>query len=142
MADATLTVLVYSDDRLTRERVRLALGRRPAADLPAIEYAEVATEWAVIDRIKQGGIDLAILDGEAAPVGGIGICRTVKEEIFQAPPVMLLLGRPQDTWLASWCRADGAVLHPMDPIQTAAEAARLLRPPATRTSGVDIVARS
>ncbi len=34
MADDALTVLVYSDDRNTRDEVRLALGRRPASDLP------------------------------------------------------------------------------------------------------------
>jgi len=35
-SDETLTVLVYSDDRNTREQVTLALGRRPAADVPAL----------------------------------------------------------------------------------------------------------
>jgi DNA-binding response OmpR family regulator len=127
MTAATLTVLVYSDDADTRAAVQLALGRRPATDLPRIEYVEVATEWAVLDRIRAGGIDLAILDGEAVPSGGMGVCRTMKEEIFQAPPVMLLLGRPQDQWLAAWSRADGAVSHPIDPIATANAAAALLR---------------
>ena len=87
----------------------------------------MATEWAVIERIRGGGIDLAILDGEAVPSGGMGVCRTIKEEIFQAPPVLLLLGRPQDQWLAAWSRADGAVSHPIDPIATANAAAILLR---------------
>jgi len=127
MTGQTLTVLVYSDDADTRTSVQLALGRRPATDLPRIEYVEVATDWAVIERIRGGGIDLAILDGEAVPSGGMGVCRTIKEEIFQAPPVMLLLGRPQDQWLAAWSRADGAVSHPIDPIATANAAAALLR---------------
>ena len=37
---AKATVLVYSDDRTVREQVRLALGRRVAADLPEIEVGE------------------------------------------------------------------------------------------------------
>jgi len=127
MASETLTVLVYSDDASTRDSVRLALGRRPAADLPAVEYVECATEWAVVERLRRGGIDLAVLDGEAVPAGGLGVCRTVKEEIFSAPPVLVLLGRPQDEWLASWSRADGVTHHPLDPVATAAAAARLLR---------------
>ena len=127
MAGDTLTVLVYSDDASTREGVRLALGPRPAPDLPAVEYVECATEWAVLDRLRRGGIDLAVLDGEAVPAGGLGVCRTVKEEIFQAPPILVLLGRPADAWLASWSGADGVAHHPLDPVATAAAAAGLLR---------------
>jgi len=127
MASETLTVLVYSDDATTRGAVRLALGVRPAVDLPALEYVECATEWAVMDRLRRGGIDLAVLDGEAVPAGGLGVCRTVKEEIFSAPPVLVLLGRPQDEWLAAWSGADGVTHHPLDPIATAAAAAQLLR---------------
>ena len=37
-SERPLKVLVYSDDRTTRESVRLALGKRPAADLPELEY--------------------------------------------------------------------------------------------------------
>ena len=142
MASETLTILVYSDDASTRGSVMLALGRRPAADLPQVDYVEAATEWAVLDRLRQGGVDLAILDGEAVPAGGLGVCRTIKEELFQAPPVMLLLGRPQDNWLASWSHADGAVSHPLDPIVTADAAARLLRTRVTAAAGVDLAPRA
>ena len=106
------------------------------------EYVEVATDWAVLDRIKAGGIDLAILDGEAVPAGGMGVCRTIKEEIFQSPPIMLLLGRPQDQWLAAWSRAEGAVSHPLDPIATANTAAALLRDAIAAGAGADVVARN
>ena len=89
--EPTTTIPVYSDDHATRERVRLALGRRPAADLPRVEYIEAATHAAAIKTLEAGGIDLAILDGEAAPSGGLGIARQMKDEIFQAPPVLVLL---------------------------------------------------
>jgi DNA-binding response OmpR family regulator len=127
MADDALKVLVYSDDRNTREQVRMAIGRRPASDLPPVEFVDVATEWAAVDLLRKGGIALAILDGEATPSGGLGVCRTVKQEIFQSPPILVLIARPQDKWLASWSRADGVVSHPIDPIATAAAAAELLR---------------
>ena len=127
MADDALKVLVYSDDRNTREQVRMALGRRPASDLPPVEFIDAATEWAVLDLLRKGGLSLAILDGEATPSGGLGVCRTVKQEVFQAPPILVLIARPQDQWLASFARADGVVSHPIDPISTAAAAAELLR---------------
>jgi hypothetical protein len=62
---ATMTILVYSDDRTTREAVRSALGRRPAADLPRIEIVETATHAATIKRLDAGGIDVADLAGWA-----------------------------------------------------------------------------
>jgi DNA-binding response OmpR family regulator len=126
-AERPLKVLVYSDDRTTRESVRLALGKRPAADLPEIEYTECATEPAVIKAMDKGGQDLVILDGEAVPAGGLGIARQLKDEIFRCPPVLVLIGRPQDAWLATWSRADAAVPHPLDPLQLADVVLDLLR---------------
>ena len=67
-----LQVLVYSDDRNTRDQVLLALGPRPHLDLPPFEYVEVATEPMVIAHMDTGTVDLAILDGEAVPAGGNG----------------------------------------------------------------------
>jgi DNA-binding response OmpR family regulator len=77
--------------------------------------------------MDKGGIDLAILDGEAVPAGGLGIARQLKDEIFQCPPILVLTGRPQDAWLATWSRAEGAVSHPIDPIRMAEVTADLLR---------------
>jgi DNA-binding response OmpR family regulator len=99
-------VLVYSDDANTRAQVRLAIGRRPAAGLPIVELVEAATEPVVIALLDEGGIDVVVLDGEATPAGGMGICRQAKDEIYNCPPVLVLMGRPQDGWLATWSRAD------------------------------------
>ena len=49
----------------------------------------------------------------------MGIARQLKDEIFQCPPVLVITGRPQDAWLATWSRAEGAVSHPIDPIRLA-----------------------
>ena len=124
---AALKVLVYSDDVDTRQQVILALGRRPHPDLPELEYVEVATEPVVIQQMDAGGIALAILDGEAVPAGGMGIARQLKDEIYNCPPLLVLTGRPQDAWLATWSRADAAVMHPLDPIELAEAVIRLLR---------------
>ncbi|MCQ8829222.1 hypothetical protein [Streptomyces malaysiensis] len=121
------TVLVYSDDASTREQVRLAAGRRPAADVPPVEFVECATLPAVLSALEDGGIDACVLDGESAPAGGMGVCRQIKDEIFRCPPVLLLIGRPQDAWLATWSRAEAAVTHPVDPLALADALAGLLR---------------
>jgi DNA-binding response OmpR family regulator len=133
-AERTLTVLVYSDDAAVRASVIAALGRRPAADLPLVECVEFATEPAIVRRLDAGGVDLAILDGEAVPSGGMGIARRMKNEIYNAPPVLLLLGRPQDAWLATWSQAEAVIPHPIDPVLLAQAAAALLRPRVAVTS--------
>ena len=125
--EPTVRVLVYSDDRRVRQQVRTAVGRRPAADLPAIEYVEVATEPVVIQQVDAGGFDLLILDGEAVPVGGMGVCRRLKDEIYHCPPVLVLIGRPQDAWLATWSRADAVVPHPIDALVLADAVAGIIR---------------
>ncbi len=126
-AAAPVNVLVYSDDANTREQVRLAGGRRPAADLPPVEYVECATLPAVLAELERGGIDACVLDGEAVPAGGMGVCRQIKDEIFRCPPVLLLIGRPQDAWLATWSRAEATVAHPVDPAALADGLAGVLR---------------
>ncbi|WP_370692354.1 hypothetical protein [Nocardioides sp.] len=122
-----LKVLVFSDDSSVRQQVILALGRRPHPDLPEVEYVEVATEPVVIQNMDAGHIALAILDGEAVPAGGMGIAKQLKDEIYHCPPILVLTGRPQDAWLATWSRADAAVPHPLDPIQLAESVVGLLR---------------
>jgi DNA-binding response OmpR family regulator len=131
-----LKVLLYSDDRQVRQSVVIALGRRPAPELPAIEIVECATEPLVIRTMSDGGFDLAILDGEATPAGGLGICKQLKDEIFRCPPILVLIGRPQDAWLATWSRADAVVPQPLDPRVLADAAASLLR---RRVAGIEAV---
>jgi DNA-binding response OmpR family regulator len=122
-----LKILVYSDDSNVRQQVIIALGRRPHPDLPEVEYVEVATEPVVIQNMDAGTIALAILDGEAVPAGGMGIAKQLKDEIYRCPPIVVLTGRPQDAWLATWSRAEAAVLHPIDPIQLGETVVGLLR---------------
>lgn len=126
----TLRILVYSDNPRAREQVRLALGRRVHPDLPELAYVEVATAPVVIEQMDAGGFDLAILDGEATPVGGMGIAKQLKDEIENCPPILVLTGRPDDAWLANWSRAEAAVPHPIDPIRLGDAVVSLLRAPA------------
>lgn len=114
--ERSLRVLVYSDDRNTRDKVKFGIGKRPERDLPAVEFVECATHHAVIGQLDEGGIDVAILDGEAVPAGGMGLARQLKDEIYQCPPILVLTGRVQDAWLATWSRAEAVVPHPIDPI--------------------------
>ncbi|MGV0625580.1 Rv3143 family two-component system response regulator [Mycolicibacter minnesotensis] len=127
---ASLRILVYSDDAATRTRVMTALGQQLHPDLPKLSYVEVATEPVVIRQMDAGGIDLAVLDGEATPAGGMGVCRQLKDEITPCPPIVVLTGRTDDVWLAKWSHADAAVAHPVDPVALGRAVLGLLRIPA------------
>ena len=136
---ARMRVLVYSDKADTREQVRTAIGRRPATDVPKVEFVECATAPGVLRKLESKDpserIDVAIFDGEAAPTGGMGLCRQVKDEIFQGPPVLLLVGRRDDRWLATWSQADQVVSHPIDPVALAEALAELMRRRAVALTG-------
>ena len=110
-----LKVLIYSDDSAVRSSVKIALGVRPSLEFGNLEILEVATQPAVLANVDPGTFDLLILDGEATPSGGMGLCRQLKDEIYNCPPVLVLVGRADDRWLATWSRADAVVAHPIDP---------------------------
>lgn len=123
------TVIIYSDDSSVRRAITLAISPKPAADLAAITIKEFATGPALRSYLDEGNAaDLLILDGEAVPEGGMGIARQVKDEIFNCPPTLVIIGRPADAWLANWSKADGTLLHPIEPLETANQVAKLLRP--------------
>ncbi|MCC2308605.1 response regulator [Cellulomonas chengniuliangii] len=108
-------ILLYSDDVDARQEVLLAVGRRLTRGAPDIEWVEVASPAAVIAEASTGRYDLLVLDGEAAKTGGMGVSRQLKDEVYDCPPVLLLTGRPQDAWLASWSNADAVLSRPLDP---------------------------
>ena len=123
------TVIIYSDDSSVRRAITLAITPKPAADLDPITVKEFATGAALRSYLDEGNAaDLLILDGEAVPEGGMGIARQIKDEIFNCPPTLVIIGRPTDAWLANWSKADDTLLHPIQPLETANAVAKLLRP--------------
>jgi hypothetical protein len=122
----TYTVLLYSDDVAVRDRIRLAIGPRPAADL-SIEFVD-ATTWEDCRRLLDDyEIDLMILDGEASPAGGTGIARQVKDEYAAPPPTCVVIARAADRWLAAYAQVDHTLMYPLDPVTTGQAVAGMLR---------------
>jgi len=121
-------IVIYSDDSSVRASIIASLGRRVASDLPEHTIHEFATGPALRAFVDSGSpVDLFILDGESAPEGGLGIARQLKDEVFNCPPVLVITGRVQDSWLAAWSLAEASVVHPIDPFTMAQTAAQLLR---------------
>lgn len=129
-------VVVYSQRPEVRAAVRTAVGRRPSPESPRIEWVECATDREVTIQLDTGEIDVAILDGEAQPTGGMGLARQFKYEIKQCPAIAVLVARKQDAWLANWSLADAVITRPIDPVDAAAAIAALLR---ARVVGIPVV---
>jgi DNA-binding response OmpR family regulator len=104
-----------------------------------VRYVECGGIEEVITAVDAGGVDLAILDGEAQPTGGMGVSRQLKNEIDGCPPIIVTVRRRDDRWLATWSQADAVLTHPLDPLTAAETVAEVLRrsragqPPAVRS---------
>jgi len=131
-----VTVVVYSNSADVRAQVRTAVGRRPAPDSARIDWVECATNAEVLAQLDEGGLALVILDGESQPTGGMGLARQFKYEIDDCPPIVVLVARKQDGWLASWSLADAVISRPLDPVDAAAAVAEQLR---RHSSGIPVV---
>ncbi|MGI8814774.1 MAG: hypothetical protein ACR2G2_05650 [Pseudonocardia sp.] len=126
-AAATRTVLVLSHRPRVREAIIGAIGRRPAPDVGRGRVVEEDPIAQVLAAVDAGQIDLAILDGEAQPTGGMGLSRQLKNEIDNCPPIVIVVQRRDDRWLATWSQADAVLVHPLDPLTAAETVAQLLR---------------
>jgi DNA-binding response OmpR family regulator len=122
----TYTVLLYSDDPQVRDRMRLAIGTRPAADLQ-VEFVDSSSYAECIRLIDTYDIDLLVLDGEATPGGGLGIARQLHDELDKTPPIAVVIARAADRWLAAFAKVDATLVHPLDPVTTGRTATALLR---------------
>jgi DNA-binding response OmpR family regulator len=121
------TLLVYSNRSEVRNQVRTAVGRLPDPALGPVEYLEVDGGPAVIDALDHGDADVCVFDGEATPSGGMGLCRQLKNEVPNCPPVVMLVARRDDRWLATWSQADAVVPFPLDPGELTDAVVSLLR---------------
>jgi DNA-binding response OmpR family regulator len=124
---ASRSVLVFSHRAQVRESIVNAVGRRPAPDVGRVKFLEVGTVSEVLVAMDAGSVDLAILDGEAQPTGGMGLSRQLKNEITDCPPIIVAVQRRDDRWLATWSQADAVLVHPLDPLVAAETVADVLR---------------
>ncbi|MCL2471595.1 MAG: response regulator [Propionibacteriaceae bacterium] len=109
-----VVVLVYSNNRTVRADVRDALG----VTLGGLELLirEAATQAEVLKQLDAGDIDCCIFDGEASPSGGMGLAKQIRDEYDPCPPILLLIARAADSWLATWSRAEAIHPYPIDPL--------------------------
>jgi DNA-binding response OmpR family regulator len=109
-----------------------------------VAITTVATPDRAVGVLDDGReFDVIVADADTAPAGGFYLCREVKSRGWtgrDVPPVVLLLARDQDRYLASWAQADAYCLKPLDPFDLAAAVEAVAagrRPPALPGIGAE-----
>ena len=107
-------ILVVSDAARIRAQVRAVV---PAG----AEVVELTDGAAVTPEVAADDADLAVVDLQVGAMGGFAVCMDLhlEESGGRIPhvPVLLLLDRRADVFLAKRADAEGFLVKPLDPIR-------------------------
>ncbi|QBI18222.1 response regulator transcription factor [Egibacter rhizosphaerae] len=117
-------LLVSSGPRVT-DQVTTALTGDGEVHFTEVRRPERAV--LLLDAIADGRsddepFDVVVGDNDTQPTGGFYLSREMKARERMGrpmPPVILLMHRRQDEWLARWAEADAWVIKPVDPFDLA-----------------------
>lgn len=115
----TLRAVVYSDDNSLCRYVVGSLGS-------TTHLIFVASYSALLAHAIAGDVDLVILDSDATPAGGVDVARHLKQQAADCPPILLVVARAADAWLALMSRADATVGPGRQPLALATAVNRLM----------------
>ena len=120
-----IKVLLVASDERVRDRLKLAL-ERLEVNGEEIDFIEVSDGNAAVAVAEARHPDLVVVEVGVTPYGAFGITRDIKASPQTACPVIIVLERPQNEWLARWSGADALVNRPIDPFALADVARRLI----------------
>jgi DNA-binding NarL/FixJ family response regulator len=119
------TILLASDLASLRRELETMLSG------PDMTIEEAASGPETITRVKLGGVDLVICDLQIGAMGGMAITMELRNlESYgdaEPVPVLMLLDRRPDVFLARRAGADGFVVKPLDPQRLRQAVRALLR---------------
>lgn len=117
-------ILVASDAPSVRREVVAAL------EGPDTEVDQVPSGPAVLEAVRQDAYDLVVLDLQMGNMGGMATCLELRlEETYLDAahmPVLMLLDRRPDVFLARRSGAEGWLVKPIEPLRLRRAAATLL----------------
>ncbi len=117
-------VLLATDADWIHQEVDAALG---GDDIDVLRVGQGAEVRPVV---QTGDIDLVVLDLQIGNMGGMAACMDLRLDesvgLLDHVPVLMLLDREVDTFLAKRSEADGWVVKPLDPFSLRRAATALL----------------
>jgi DNA-binding response OmpR family regulator len=121
---AVQTILVASDTKSVRAEVAAVVGE------PGVEVVEIETGPAVPAAVHDHEPGLLVVDLQMGNMGGMAVCLELRleESYGNLPhvPVLMLLDRRADVFLARRSGAEGWVVKPLDPLRIRRAARALL----------------
>lgn len=109
------TVLLVSDLAALRQELTNTLAG------PELEIEEAESGPEAIERVKEGGVDVVVVDLQVASMGAMAITMELRnlESYGGAEPVavLMLLDRRPDVFLARRSGVEGFVVKPLDPLR-------------------------
>ncbi len=109
------TILVASDLPTLRKEIEAVISG------PDVEVRTVTSGPGVVAFVAEESPDLVILDMQIGNMGGMAICLELRlEESYDAIdhiPVLMLLDRRPDVFLARRSGAEGWLVKPLDPLR-------------------------
>ncbi|MBA2426577.1 MAG: response regulator transcription factor [Actinobacteria bacterium] len=113
-------VLVVTDDDLVRHEVRWGFPTGIDVDVAG----DSREAWAMMQSVVPS---IAVIDIQTGSAGGFGLARDMAQtEALAAVPILMLLERDQDSWLAGQAGATRYRTKPLDTIDLVREALGLL----------------
>lgn len=107
------TAIVVSDLPSLRSEIRAMI------ESPSLEILEASSGPELARTLQEYDVDLAILDLQVGSMGAMAMCLDLRhEESYGAAehvPVLMLLDRRADVFLARRSGAEGFVVKPLDP---------------------------
>jgi DNA-binding response OmpR family regulator len=117
-------LLVVSDSPSVREAVAASIPD------PAVTVRELRRGADVRGAVESSPPDLIVLDSQIGRMGGMAVCLDLHLEQgagrLPPVPVLMLLDRRADVFLARRSEAEGWVVKPIDPMRTGRAIAALL----------------
>ena len=108
-------ILVASDAPSVRRQIAAATAR------PGIELLEATSGPHVVETVLRDPPDLVVVDMQMGNMGGMAVCLELRleESYGDRPhvPVLMLLDRRPDVFLARRSGAEGWLVKPLDPLR-------------------------
>ncbi len=115
---------------IATDAVSVYNGLRSVLDTPGTTIRWVRSGQAVRPELDRAGANLAIVDMQIGTMGGIAVALDIRLETdagrLSACPVLILLDRRADVFLARRAGVDGWLLKPLDPIRVRRAAAAII----------------
>ncbi|HYX44578.1 MAG TPA: response regulator [Acidimicrobiales bacterium] len=117
-------ILLVSDSEAVRDEVKAAVGDSSTT------FRELTRGSAVRGAVQERTPDLAIIDLQVGKMGGMATCLDLRleESAGRLPhvPVLMLLDRRADVFLARRSQAEGWIVKPLDPMRIGRAVRRVL----------------